>query len=191
MTKELLPLASTLLLITACNSVVSPSSESTTPCTGDENFEQGMLCAHNEVRDTVLDPKPESALPSMTWDDSLTTIAQNYADLCIWEHNSNRSDDYPGQVGENLYASTNVPGHSEAVNNWASELADYDYETDSCEPGKACGHYTQLVWRTTTKVGCAISQCDSIQGIPDWTEGGYMVVCDYSPAGNYIGEKPY
>jgi len=44
------------------------------------------------------------------------------------------------------------------VDSWGSEKADYDYANNSCTPGKMCGHYTQMVWRATTTVGCA-RQC--------------------------------
>ena len=44
-----------------------------------------------------------------------------------------------------------------------------------------CGHYTQIVWETTQKVGCAKIQCD---GFDLW-------VCNYDPPGNWVGEKPY
>ncbi|MDO9190699.1 MAG: CAP domain-containing protein [Sulfurimicrobium sp.] len=45
-----------------------------------------------------------------------------------------------------------------------------------------CGHYTQLVWKKTTAVGCGMAVCGSRDQI--W-------VCQYSPAGNWAGQKPY
>jgi len=45
------------------------------------------------------------------------------------------------------------------------------------------GHYTQMVWRTTREIGCAVAKRTDISG--------YIVVCRYSPAGNIIGQKPY
>ena len=67
--------------------------------------------------------------------------------------------------------------------NWASERADYDYTHNSCAKGRICGHYTQVVWRTTTTVGCAIAVCE------DTSE--QVWVCHYQPPGNWIGKKPY
>ena len=45
------------------------------------------------------------------------------------------------------------------------------------------GHYTQMVWRTTREIGCAVATRKDIRG--------YIAVCRYSPAGNMIGQKPY
>lgn len=69
-----------------------------------------------------------------------------------------------------------------AVAAWAAEGAHYDYSTNSCSAGDDCLHYTQLVWRTTVKVGCAQIVCNS---------GDTFIACEYYPHGNVIGQKPY
>ena len=43
------------------------------------------------------------------------------------------------------------------------------------------GHFTQMVWKSTRKVGCASVPCNGRHGTP----GNYLV-CEYSPAGNMI-----
>ena len=45
------------------------------------------------------------------------------------------------------------------------------------------GHFTQMVWKTTTEIGCAVGKRKDIPG--------YIVVCRYNPPGNVIGQKPY
>jgi hypothetical protein len=64
---------------------------------------------------------------------------------------------------------------------WAGERPNYTYDTNSCAPNKVCGHYTQVVWANTTGVGCGTAS----QGT--WT----VWYCDYVPAGNITGQRPY
>jgi hypothetical protein len=105
----------------------------------------------------------------------------------------------PG-LGENLYAVTTAGGPApstpgaDAVESWAEEAADYNYGPNTCDPGKVCGHYTQVVWADTTHVGCGYAVCSSATSPFDppydvytW----YFVVCQYDPPGNWIGEWPY
>ncbi|MEO7138026.1 MAG: CAP domain-containing protein [Gemmatimonadales bacterium] len=46
-----------------------------------------------------------------------------------------------------------------------------------------CGHYTQLVWRATREVGCALNSCPG-PAFPN------SIVCNYGPGGN-SGGPPY
>ena len=43
----------------------------------------------------------------------------------------------------------------EAVEGWAAEVEDYDYERNECKPDAVCGHYTNMVNANTQSVGCA------------------------------------
>ncbi|HVF34381.1 MAG TPA: CAP domain-containing protein [Candidatus Saccharimonadia bacterium] len=148
----------------------------------------GMVAAHNAVRASVLTATP---LPALAWSDSLAATAQAWANQCvdvdsfsgIIDHNPNRSSGYPWYVGENIYASTATPTAAQAVASWASEVADYNYATNTCTPNRVCGHYTQLVWRSTLLVGCARSDCPSLTY-------RHSIVCNYGPGGN-TGGRPY
>jgi pathogenesis-related protein 1 len=68
------------------------------------------------------------------------------------------------------------------VNLWASERPSYDYASNTCSG--SCGHYTQLVWRATLKLGCAIGDCPSLAFRT-------ALVCDYGPGGNVGNQRPY
>ena len=70
----------------------------------------------------------------------------------------------------------------DAVSSWASEAADYDYASNTC--AGVCGHYTQVVWATSTKLGCGVSTCPGLIY-------GHTIVCDYAPGGNISGQRPY
>jgi hypothetical protein len=100
------------------------------------------------------------------------------------DHNSGRQAGYPGPIGENIFATTGPRADPVvAVNDWASEAKFYDRRSNSCIGG-ACGHYTQLVWSATREVGCGVGSCPKL-------EFRTTLVCNYWPAGNFIGERPY
>ncbi|WP_139325022.1 CAP domain-containing protein [[Limnothrix rosea] IAM M-220] len=134
-----------------------------------------MLAAHNYWRSQV-------GIAPLTWSDELADFAQDWAEELAakqrMQHNPNNPD-----FGENLATGTNIFFSPEqVVNLWGNEVADYDYQTNRCAPGKMCGHYTQLVWEETTEVGCGMVRKDN---------GWEIWVCNYDPPGNYVGERPY
>ena len=101
------------------------------------------------------------------------------------DHNPNRSVGHPYYVGENVFGAGGGAGTGtaqQAVNLWASEAANYNYANNTCSG--VCGHYTQIVWRDTRKLGCAIGDC------PNLTYRTSLV-CDYGPGGNIGGQRPY
>ena len=144
-----------------------------------------LVAHHNCARKSVV-PAASPGLGLLSWNASAATTAQNWANTCTWAHN-------PGTAfGENLYAgavSSGFPSNVElaASIDWASEQSLYNYAANTCSG--ACGHYTQMVWRTTTTVGCGFRNCTTgspFTGFPNWT----VVVCNYNPAGNN-GQRPY
>ena len=76
------------------------------------------------------------------WDENLVKLAQKHADECVFEH----SDEAFPAVGENLAAtSSKSKDYVGLVQGWYDEVADYNYNDNSCAPGKVCGHYTQVL----------------------------------------------
>ncbi|XP_004485656.1 pathogenesis-related protein 1B-like [Cicer arietinum] len=129
--------------------------------------------AHNAARSEV-------GVPNIVWDNTVASFAQSYANQrkdCQLMH----SDGNHGGYGENIALSSGDMSGTEAVSLWVDEKANYDYNSNSCVGGE-CLHYTQVVWRDSHRVGCAKVKCDN---------GGTFITCNYSPPGNYIGQKPY
>ena len=81
------------------------------------------------------------------------------------------------QLGQNLawdWSSANQNGNMDpahVVQMWYDEKKDYNLGAKKCNAGKVCGHYTQVAWRGSTKVGCAARNCGKER----------LVVCDYHP----------
>lgn len=142
---------------------------------------KGIVAAHNAARAAVV-PAPSTPLPPMEWSESDAAVAKAYAAKCVFAHNAGR-----GPRGENLYANsggTKTP--AAVVGSWVSEAKNYNYATNICVG--VCGHYTQVVWRDSVKLGCAMQRCTT--GSPFGSGAWDNWVCDYSPAGNN-GRKPY
>lgn len=119
----------------------------------------------------------------MTWDATVAAAAQAWADQCNFSHNA-------AGYGQNLYASAGggPPTPTAVLSSWVSEAQNYSYANNTCSG--VCGHYTQVVWRNSTLLGCGIKACSTnspFDNFPNW----YIVVCDYSPAGNVNGARPY
>ena len=116
----------------------------------------------------------------MVWDDYLASLAEKWAAECRFEHGQpkrNRTD----HIGQNLVQESGRYNAKEGIEVWYEEKKYYDYDTLQCTKGQMCGHYTQVVWANSEKVGCASHRC------PSFT----YLVCNYLPAGNYDGEKPF
>jgi pathogenesis-related protein 1 len=148
----------------------------------------GITLAHNQIRAMI---NAGSALPSLAWDPALAATAAAYVATCpdsdgdgLVDHNDNRSVGHPFYVGENIFASSGTASATAAVTAWANERAHYHYDANTCDAGQACGHYTQVVWRATEKLGCALHACPGLK-YPS------TIVCDYGPGGNIGSQKPY
>ncbi|XP_035596626.2 peptidase inhibitor 16-like [Oncorhynchus keta] len=92
-------------------------------------------------------------------------------------------------MGENLFVSNGLFDPNIAMEKWFLEHLDYDYNNNSCQDDKMCGHYTQMVWADSHSVGCAVHRCDTMEGLS--FEKATFLVCNYYPAGNFNDEKPY
>jgi hypothetical protein len=142
----------------------------------------GMVAQHNAARANVM-PVPTTPLPEMTWNTAAAAAAQAWADQCMFSHSTQG-------YGQNIYASTGSgsPSPKAVVDSWVSETKNYNYSANTCSG--TCGHYTQVVWRNSTGVGCGVKACSTnspFTGSTNW----FVVVCNYSPPGNVNNQRPY
>nr|BAA24011.1 HrTT-1 [Halocynthia roretzi] len=150
-------------------------------------FRMALLRTHN-ARRAIAQPKAAN-MRRMTWDMELERLAVAYSRKCIYEHNPRTKHSRFEYVGENLFISTGyafTPSlMKHAVEAWDDEKQYYDYETKKCQRGKMCGHYTQVVWADTFKMGCGVTRCSDIDVRGRRWKNAILLVCNYGPGGNY------
>jgi hypothetical protein len=130
-----------------------------------------ILNAHNAYR------SQHCAAP-LAWSDELAAAAQQWANACTLDANGRFAhDDNRGEVGENLHWGTQTTAQG-AVDSWYSEINNYDF--DNPVYSSAVGHFTQVVWRGSTQLGCGVAACGDVK----------LWVCRYSPPGNWNVNQP-
>ncbi|GFO40018.1 cysteine-rich secretory protein lccl domain-containing 2 [Plakobranchus ocellatus] len=166
--ETILPLA----LLVAC--VVSAAQAE-----WDQADRDTILQLHNKYR------KDEGGcqMNKLNYDSELEEQAKAWATGCVFEHEM-----IPGR-GENLaYATDDEPDAkliTNSVDNWFGEKKDFSRGQENCD--HSC-HYTQLVWDTTSKVGCYAHRCAHLEL---GTDNAWYLVCFYTPAGNTWNVDPY
>ena len=134
---------------------------------------QEFLDAHNRWRSQV-------GVPPLKWSTDLENFAADWA-VTKGEEGCNMEHRNPNEFGENLYWCGGAAfSPTDVVDLWGSEINDYHGEVVG-QSNAVVGHYTQVVWKKTTEVGCACFKCSD----------SFLVVCNYNPPGNYVGQHPY
>lgn len=138
---------------------------------------QEFVNQHNYWRKKVF-------VPYVTWSNKLANYSQEWANHlanngCGLSHRPSSQQLY----GENIYwSSTSARTVPSIVDNWAEERKKCSLSPNTgINSFGGIGHYTQIIWSTTTQIGCGIAICPN---------GAMICVCNYSPAGNYVGRSP-
>ncbi|KAK5208968.1 hypothetical protein LTR47_004679 [Exophiala xenobiotica] len=175
--------------LTTTSAVASASSASSitsgTPIPTYDAYINAILVHHNYHR------LNHTALP-LTWSVSLAATAQQIAETCVYGHVTDLNG---GGYGQNIGAG--YPGTPLGMGSFVTEGL-YNGEVNNyiyygMEPDlntlNEWGHFTQIVWKSTTAVGCYTADC-SATGLQN--VGGnvqpYFTVCNYAPPGNFVGQ---
>ncbi len=137
-------------------------------------FTEEILNAHNNYR-------AEVGVPPLQWSEDLAASAQQWANKLAQTGTFEHS-----QAGENLAEGTTAAfSVTQLVDMWGGEKQYFSNGTfpDVSSTGnwEDVGHYTQVVWRNTTEVGCGLASGN----------GNDVLVCHYNPAGNFVGQPVF
>lgn len=139
----------------------------------------------NSMVDSINQYRAKHGAPPVQLDQELVDYAKSRA-----EHIADKGavvHDGTQGYGENLYSSSSsepVQGSATAASDaWYAENQYYDYEGfGTTDPKKAIGHFTQLVWNASTKIGAG-----RVCGSADNTWHDTYIAVVFSPAGNVTG----
>ncbi|KAI0032778.1 CAP domain-containing protein [Vararia minispora EC-137] len=142
-----------------------------------QTAQQQYLDDHNTVR------AQHGAAP-LTWSSDLATFAQNWANRCQFAHSGgpNGGEYASAHRCTNIAAGTGGFTIGDAITAWVNEASSYD--PNNPQPS----HFTQVVWKSSRQLGCAVAACNNI--LPGFNGISQFYVCEYSPPGNVIGEFP-
>ncbi|MQM21222.1 hypothetical protein Taro_054255 [Colocasia esculenta] len=120
-----------------------------------QNTPSDWVNLHNAARGCV-------GVAPVSWDNTIAAYAWWYANQRIGDCQLKHSD---GPYGENLFGG------------WRCEWSAAD-----AVKAYVCEHYTQVVWSSSTRHGCARVKCSN---------GSLFITCNYSPPGKFNGQRPY
>ncbi|XP_075966310.1 C-type lectin domain family 18 member A-like [Anarhichas minor] len=132
---------------------------------------------HNRLRSRV---KPMAAnMQKMEWNEKLALLAKKRAASCLTDPPPQHASSF-SHIGWNTHLSADgVTSFSDAIHSWFEEGKDFLYLSGQCRENATCQHYTQLVWATSSNVGCASQLCLREGDVSE------MFVCAYYPGGNW------
>ncbi|KAF3832579.1 hypothetical protein F7725_026244 [Dissostichus mawsoni] len=136
-----------------------------------------IVAQHNRLRSRV---NPMAAnMQKMEWSDKLALLAKDRAASCHTDPPDQQSSPL-SHIGWNTHLSARgLTSVSDAIHSWFEEGNDFLYLSGQCRENATCQHYTQLVWATSSHVGCASQLC--LREGDLWE----MFVCAYYPGGNW------
>lgn len=146
----------------------SLSSSNSTTFTGDTTFENACLNSTNVIRS-------EHGASSLAWNTTLSTYAQTWSSQCQFRPSL-------GPFGENIVAGE--ADVTSSINEWIEPGLQISFDNMTiADLDPEILQFTQLVWKNSTQLGCGRTDCAGQNGVSGW-----LVVCEFSPRGNILGE---
>ncbi len=131
--------------------------------------------------------RSNASVPGLTWDDHMASLAAQIAASCVYAHDTSTGG---GGYGQNIGAGAppaDIPAMitNQMYNDEIGFYPGYGGEPDMSN-FEAWGHYSQIVWKSTSGVGCATQYCPGGLANTGGNVSPYFTVCNYSPPGMFL-----
>ncbi|XP_043275296.1 serotriflin-like isoform X2 [Venturia canescens] len=150
-----------------------------------KKVQRKIVIYHNFFR-TRVTPTAANMLV-MKWHNGAAKAAQRWAEACYaltHDNATGRHIDAFGSCGQNIFISTAQVPWFFAIKAWYLENQLFKYGPRAKNDLSKVGHYTQMVWASTHRVGCGWAKCNGTRGPRGRPYFSY--VCNYCPSGNHI-----
>jgi uncharacterized protein YkwD len=197
------PPANTQVASTPASS--APAATSSAPAASSGSATVGSTGAYNGdvYAQRVIDHhnihRSNHSAGSVTWDANMAAIALEIANSCNYAHNTQAGG---GGYGQNIAAGAPADNITSVITDifYNNEMPNYASMYGQATPANindekafdGYGHFTQIVWKGTTSVGCATVDCTGKKNGPQGLGNvgadvpPMFTVCNYSPPGMFL-----
>jgi hypothetical protein len=159
----------------------APAAASTASATN--SYQSAVLYNHNIHRSN-------HSVSSVEWSADLESSAYTLASRCVYQHDTTIAG---GGYGQNIGYGVEAGDIGVMITNlmYNDEIEYFPTPYGASDPSMTdfdkWGHFSQIVWKATTHVGCATVTCNSLGNV-DSSSAVPFTVCNYSPVGNVEGQ---
>lgn len=176
----------------------------------DKKTKNFIVKQHNDYRRQVAQGKltnfPQAGdMKALKWNPDLATLAQNWANQCIFEHESRVNRTLPKlevTIGQNLFKQFSNSSQfilqkrshidrfsffQKAMDLWFEEYKNFTIEEqlNPYKPKPKTGHFSAMIWAQTDQIGCGMTEMSNKEKFE------IIIACDYGPGGNIEGQPVY
>lgn len=145
-------------------------------------YQQRVLVSHNVHR-------ANHSASNLVWDNALASTAAKIASTCVYAHNTTTDG---GGYGQNIAAGLAADNITAVITElfYNGEVSYFNRLYGQAQPDMSnfhnWGHFSQIVWKGTSKVGCATQYCPKgLANVGPYTPP-HFTVCNYGPPGKSL-----
>lgn len=167
-------------LTTSTSTTIAPTATPSADQSWTDNSTFKATCI-----DTTNMYRAQHGAPAIVWNDSLALWATRWTSQCLWAHSGL-------DFGENI--AEGFADVASAVDGWGNERRWFDFQHPHFT--EETGHFSQLVWKNSTSVGCGRMFCSTdgrrnnrvVARNKPVKAAGWFLACEYWPPGNVDGQ---